>query len=128
MNGYIVDFTVYTLAMIGVIFIAFVVAKKTLFTANNANKNNDFLSVESSLSIAPRKTIHVVNAGGEKFLIASDLERTAFLTKLGAQDIKDTRLELGLGSKDIDLSNRVKSTKNNNNKSIMRSMLAKLGE
>jgi len=88
MTGYIASFTVYTCAMIGLIFIAYVVAKKSmLIDGFSAKKNNKFLSVETSLSLAPRKTLYVVKAGDEKFLISSDVERTSFLTKLAAENM-----------------------------------------
>lgn len=46
------------------------------------SRKNQFLSVETSLSIALRKTVHVIRAGNERFLISTDVDRTSFLTKL----------------------------------------------
>lgn len=85
MSGYIASFSIYTLAMIGVIFIGLVVVKKTLSMSPQKNKNN-FLKVESSLSIEPRKTLHVIKAGREKFLIASAGDGCQFMTKLEKQE------------------------------------------
>ena len=83
MFGYIAGFSIYTLAMIGIIFIAFVVVKKFSVSRKGAKSHNNFLEIETSLSLEPRKTIHVVRAGNEQILIATDADRTTFLTKLG---------------------------------------------
>lgn len=83
MFNYIAGFSIYTLAMIGIIFIAFVVVKKCAVSRKGAKSHNSFLEIETSLSLEPRKTIHVVRAGNEQLLIATDAERTTFLIKLG---------------------------------------------
>ncbi len=81
MESYITAFSVYTLAIIGVIFIGLVVVKKTLSFKPGQGKNN-FLKVETSLDLGPGKTIYVIKAGKEKFLIASSGENCRFMTKL----------------------------------------------
>jgi len=81
MTGYITGFSVYTLAMIGVIFIALVVVKKCLTFTPHKNKNN-FLKVENCLNLEPRKNLYVVKAGRERFLIASSGDQCNFMTKL----------------------------------------------
>lgn len=84
MGGYIANFTVYTMAMIGLIFFAVFVYKK--FTDGTMRSGeNKFLSVEDSMSLSPRKTLHIVRAGSEKFLIASDVDRTTLISKLGGK-------------------------------------------
>lgn len=80
-GNYIVTFSVYTLAMIGVIFVGLVVVKKTLSFTPQRSKNN-FLRVETSLCLEPRKHLYVIKAGREKFLIASSGEGCHFMTKL----------------------------------------------
>ena len=81
MGGYVVNFTVYTMAMIGLICFAVYVYKK--FSDGSFRSNNSkFLSVEETMSLNPRKTLHVVRAGNEKFLIASDVDRTTLIAKL----------------------------------------------
>lgn len=82
MYNYIIGFSVYTLAMIGIIFVGFAVVKKCSLTRQGSKSRNNFLEIETSLSLAPRKTIHVVRAGNERILIASDVDATTFLTKL----------------------------------------------
>lgn len=84
MGSYLVGFSVYTLAMIGIIFVGFVVVKKCSMARRGARSHNDFLEIETSLSLEPRKTVHVIRAGGERILLATDAESTTFLTKLEA--------------------------------------------
>jgi len=80
MGGYLMGFVVYTAAMIGVIFLAVIVYKK--FSYNGVSKSK-FLNVEDCISLAPRKNLYVVRAGNERFLVASDAERTNLISKLG---------------------------------------------
>lgn len=82
MFNYITGFSVYTLAMIGIIALAFFIMKKCSFQAKRAKSRNNFLELETSLPIQPRKTVHIIRAGNERFLVAADAERTTFLTKI----------------------------------------------
>ena len=65
-----------------VIGLALFVYKKFNLTSF-ASKNSKTLSVEESLNLSARKTLYIVNANGEKFLIAGDMERTTLISKLG---------------------------------------------
>ncbi len=85
MGGYIANFTVYTLAMTGLICFAVFIYKKVM-DGTMRSSNTKFLSVEESMSLSPRKTLHVVRAGNEKFLIASDIDRTTLISKLGTKN------------------------------------------
>lgn len=81
MNNYIMHFAVYTLAMIGFIVIALFVYKKSVCASQTvANRNN--LKVENSLRLSATKTVYVIKAGEEKFLIAADSANTTMLAKL----------------------------------------------
>lgn len=85
MSGYLVSFTVYTMAMCGLIFFALFVYKK--FTEGSLySKNSKFLNVEDTLSLAPRKTLYVIKAGDERFLVAADMDKTTLISKLNAKD------------------------------------------
>lgn len=77
--GYMVNFIVYTVAMVGIIFLAVFVYKKFSFCAGSKSK---FLNVEDCISIGPRKELFVVRAGSERFLVASDVGRTSLISKL----------------------------------------------
>lgn len=80
MLKYLVTFTVYTLAMVGVIFIAFIVWRNSL-NFGPKNKKSSII-IEESLSLSPRKTLYVIRIKNERFLIASDIDKTTFLAKL----------------------------------------------
>ncbi|MCD7780131.1 MAG: flagellar biosynthetic protein FliO [Candidatus Gastranaerophilales bacterium] len=81
MNSYLINFTVYTFAMIGFIALALFVYKKSMYSAS-VSKDKDFLKVENSLRLSAAKTIYVLKAGDEKFLIAGDAANTTMLAKL----------------------------------------------
>ena len=81
MGGYLVSFSVYTFAMVGFLFLAVFVYRKTNVGANAKSKTGG-MQIEESLNLSPRKSLHVVRVNDEKFLIAADLERTEFLAKL----------------------------------------------
>ncbi len=81
MGGYVLNFLVYTCAMIGVIYAAMFVYKKS--TEGLRASKSKFISIEETLSLAPRKTLYVVRAGSEQFLIAGDMEKTTLISKLG---------------------------------------------
>ena len=90
MGGYLVNFSVYTMAMLGLISFAVFVFKKFTDGTMRSNKSK-FLNVEESMTLSPRKTLHVVRAGNERFLIASDIDRTTLISKLDApQNIQRT--------------------------------------
>lgn len=78
--GYLANFMVYTLAMIGVIAVALLVFRNTN-SFGGAGKSK-YLKVIDTLTIAPRKTLYVVSTGREKFLIAGDVGNTTLISKL----------------------------------------------
>ncbi len=89
MTEYIVNFSVYTMAIIGMIFVAFIMVQKTLNGGSLSNKKNNFLSLESLLPLEPRKNLYVINAGNEKFLISTDMNGCKLLTKLETKNNND---------------------------------------
>jgi len=84
MTSYLIAFVVYTTAMVGAIFLALFVYKKFALNKNFTSQSK-FLAVEDCINIGMRKQLYVVRAGNEKFLIASDTERTTFLSKLNSK-------------------------------------------
>ena len=82
MTHYLIKFVFYTSGVIGLLFIAFLVAKNSLNINSAFAKKNKNLEIEESLSLSPRKTLHVVRAFNEKFLIASDSTSTTLLATL----------------------------------------------
>lgn len=81
MNSYLINFAIYTLAMIGFIVMALFVYKKSI-NINSRGQNKEFLQVENSLRLSATKTVYVLKAGTEKFLIAGDPASTTMLAKL----------------------------------------------
>ena len=77
------------MAMCGLIFFALFVYKK-FATGSFTSKNSQFLNVEDTLSIGPRKILYVIRAGREKFLVASDADKTTLISKLETSDSFNT--------------------------------------
>jgi len=104
MGHYIISFSIYTMAMIGIICLALFVYKK--FSINSLSmKRKGILKVEDALGLSPRKTLYIVSAGNEKFLIAADLERTTLISKLNSDNSEVNELneidKVNLSSQDI---------------------------
>jgi len=78
--GYIANFIVYTLAMLGVIVFALFVFKKT--TVSGCGRASKHLRVIDSMSLGQRKMLYIIEAGKEKFLIAGDVDKTSLISKL----------------------------------------------
>lgn len=95
MGGYLANFSVYTFAMIGLLFLAVFIYKKTGLNGGLTKKRGT-MEIEDSLALSPRKRLHVVNVNGEKFLIAADVERTEFLAKLDSKETLTTNNVISL--------------------------------
>ena len=87
MSGYVLNFVVYTLAMTGMIFFALFIYKKVMNGGFHSSDSHN-LSIEETLNINPRKNLMIVKAGDERFLIASDIDKTTLLAKLENCDTK----------------------------------------
>ena len=85
MNQYLIHFATYTFAMIGFIVIALFIYKKAMYTPINS-KNKDFLKIDTSMKLSASKTVYVISAGEEKFLIAGDSTNTTMLAKLNSKE------------------------------------------
>lgn len=88
--GYITNFIVYTLAMVGVIVVALLVFKNA--TSIGCGKTSKFLKIIDSISLGQRKNLYIVSTGKEQFLIAGDVNNTCLISKLeGLNDtVKDS--------------------------------------
>ena len=80
MMTYVTAFIFYTLAMIGILLIGFVVYKKVFENAKGTN--NGLIRILDSSPINNKKLLLVVLVKNERFLIASGAEHTTFLSKL----------------------------------------------
>lgn len=79
MTKFIIGFSVYTFAMIGVIIVAFLVWRNV---TTGAGSKNGTIKIEESLNLNSRKTLYVIRIQNERFLIAADIDKTTFLAKL----------------------------------------------
>ncbi|MDD3014252.1 MAG: flagellar biosynthetic protein FliO [Candidatus Gastranaerophilales bacterium] len=126
MHSYLVNFTIYTLAMLGVIFIAFMIAKKSLSLGNLPGHKNGSLTIENRLSLEPRKNLYIIRAGEERFLISTDIEGSRFLTKLEQNGIPVYKQEEEDYNLSDNFADNVALTNIKSNSSVMRRMLEKL--
>lgn len=138
MSSYLVHFMVYALAMVGVIAVCILVFKKSM-TGGRFAKNNNELCIENALNLSQRKTLYVIKAGEEKFLIAADLERTSLIAKLGegetVQKPSEYNIENAIPQKEetkpktkaIDYS-EVTAALNGGKKPVFREMMKKLNK
>ena len=78
--GYITNFIVYTLAMVGVIVVALLVFKNA--TAVGGGKHSKYLKIIDSISLGQRKNLFIVSTGKEQFLIAGDVNNTCLISKI----------------------------------------------
>ena len=88
--GYLTNFIVYTLAMVGVIVIALMVFKNS--TNIGTKKGSKYLKVHDTLSLGPRKTLYIVSAGSEKFWIAGDIDKTSLISKLNSEEKEELKI------------------------------------
>ncbi len=83
MGGYVANFMVYTMAMTGLICFAVFVYKK-IMDGSLGKKRTNCIEIEDTMNLNPRKTLQVIRVGNEKFLIASDIDRTTLISKLNS--------------------------------------------
>ena len=93
MTGYLINFAVYTMAMIGAILLCFVIYKKTVLDTKFSKTQANNLEIENALNISQRKTLYVVKAGEEKFLIAADPDCTTLLARLNEKNTENIQQE-----------------------------------
>lgn len=110
--------------MVGLIFFALLVYKK-LVGSNILNKKSEYLKIDEALSLSPKKTLYVVNAGGEKFLIASDCNTTNLISKLeDTNSEKPARIDRSLNQTPLPSIVRLNSSEGK--KPFMKSIVNKL--
>ena len=80
LGSYMVHFIVYILAMAGVGFIAYIVWKNATNFQGKMAKSS--MKIEDTLNLAPRKSLYIIRIQNERFLIASDADKTTLLSKL----------------------------------------------
>ena len=78
--GYITNFIVYTLAMVGVLVVALLVFKNSI--SIGGGRSSKYLKIIDSISLGQRKYLYIVSTGKEQFLIAGDVNNTSLISKI----------------------------------------------
>lgn len=132
--GYLANFIVYTLAMVGVMGLALFAFKKFALGGGKSSGSKN-LRVLDTMTLSARKTLYIVSAGDEKFLIAGDVDRTTLIAKLGktkpvqVPDFKETMSQLNEKTRYADKSIiGIKSSQNTPYTSVMRSLAERIRE
>lgn len=84
--GYLANFIVYTLAMVGVIVVALLIFKNA--TTVGGFQKSKYLKLVDTMSLGQRKMLYIVSTGTENFLIAGDSDKTTLISKLDRLEIK----------------------------------------
>ena len=79
--GYLGNFIVYALAMVGVIVVALLVFKSATSGGSLGHKSK-YLKLVDTMPLGQRKNLYIVSTGKEQFLIASDIDKTTLISKL----------------------------------------------
>ena len=87
MTHYLINFSIYTMAMIGLIMFALFLYKKC--TGNVFSRKSSSLDILDTMQLAPRKSLYVIKAENEKFLIASDVDRKSLIAKLDGNGVNN---------------------------------------
>ena len=123
--GYLGNFIVYTLAMVGVIVVALLVFKGTT-SGGNFGKKSKYLKLVDSMSLGQRKNLYIVSTGKEQFLIAGDVDKTTLISKLEELDSETACPEIKQSSFKETLNNLPKKDfMDKSNIGIKSSMLSK---
>lgn len=128
MTQYLIKFIFYTGGVVGLLLIAYVIAKNCLQGgALTLKKKINNLEIEETLNISPRKTLHIVRAFDEKFLIASDSNNTTLLAKLNSDGEIAQEINTEYNSEFNELIKEAPETTNQTKQnSVIQSMLSKL--
>lgn len=134
MIQYLASFIVYTLAMIGVLVIGFVVYKKTI--TSTPGKKNSMLKVVDVLRLPDRKTLYVINCLNEQFLIASSNDKITLISKLNEKSgyrENELQIEKYLNEKLEDsefdeMNNPYINRETKNKKYVIKSLLKELSD
>ena len=129
MTTHIIAFIFYTLAMLGVIVVAFAVYKNVVL--NQTSTHISKLKIEDMLRLNQRKSLYVINWEDEKFLIAADVDSTTFLAKLENKEKNQTTEQIQTPKKEIPINTLEEKLvelkkSDNSSKNVMRSILKEI--
>lgn len=96
MFEYILNFFVYTAAMIGLIYLVFIYLKanpQLRGMAQVKQPKGPPLQVESVMDLEPRKRLYVVSYGSQRFLLSTTVDKTEMLTTLKEEPVEVEQVE-----------------------------------
>jgi flagellar biogenesis protein FliO len=89
--GYLANFIVYTMAMVGVIVVALLIFKNA--TTVGGFQKSKYLKLVDTMSLGQRKMLYIVSTGTENFLVAGDSDKTTLISKLDKLEIRPESLQ-----------------------------------
>lgn len=126
MSHYLIKIIFYTGGVIGFLLIAYIVAKYCLMNTGSFRKKTGNLDIEESLAISPKKTLHIIKAFDERFLIASDANSTTLLAKLNSDESISENIQQEFSSYIEEKPTKTTQENSPKNSSVIKSMLEKL--
>lgn len=89
MTSYIWSFFIYTLGAVGVLLAGYIVAKHFINSGFDMIKNpqKDFLKLEQGIRLEQKKSVYLLRAGNQRFLVASSPEGVTFLSELNPDNV-----------------------------------------
>ncbi len=113
MKIYFMQFLAYTMAMVGFLTVCVYTYRKFCIKSFS-NSNNNKLCIENGIRINARKQILVIKVGNERFLIASDTDRTTMLAKLEDKKMIETELVKKINEmNEVEKQSSIKEKENN---------------
>lgn len=89
MGQFLFGFIFYTLGAMGVLLVGYIVARKVINTISVSGSKNprSFLNVEHGVPLEARKTMYVVKAGNQRFLVVTTPENVSCIGELNKDNL-----------------------------------------
>ena len=129
MIHYIINFIVYTLAMIGLLIIGFIVYKKAMVM--QPVRKNSMLKIMEMLRLPDRKVLYIIRCKNEQFLIASSNDKVTLISKLDTESnekIQNSGIERYLQEKAAEENYQDDVSPNKPEKRVIKSLLKELSD
>ena len=126
MIHYITSFIVYTLAMVGLMIIGYVVYKKTFLM--NPVKKNSMLNIVDMLRLPDRKILYVIKCKDEQFLIASSNDKVTLISKLTGGKNEQIERYLSEQKQEESAQEYFGESEKPSNKRVIKSLLKELSD
>lgn len=129
MIHYIINFIVYTLAIIGLLIIGFIVYKKAMVM--QPVRKNSMLKIMEMLRLPDRKVLYIIRCKNEQFLIASSNDKVTLISKLDTESnekIQNSGIERYLQEKAAEENYQDDVSPNKPEKRVIKSLLKELSD